>query len=290
METKDIRIRCSSLGSVMVGANKGLTTKQSIELIRLEDKETLTANQQETKKSLILKRDAKPSLSVGAKNYIENIFYREFYGYDMRFTNKYTKKGNHVEERSIREVGSYLGYPFACKSEPEYMENDFICTTGYDWKVNEFVFDQKNVWEPKNLNLFSDDKESSVYEWQIKGYAMLLNELKGENIKHGGIIRTLMNPPEEIITQQAKILWVEAGYDWSDKIDQSFIDEVRQQFDFEAKMPDIKDRVRIFKVDVTEDDFKLIRQQVKLCQEYYRFLKVNFGKTNLKEFEFFKNK
>jgi len=273
----------------MVGAGETITAVQLRDLQVLESKPKRTELQEAKLQELIAKRDAPPQLSAGAKTYVEEEFYRDYYGYNFRFTNKYTRKGNEVEQRSIRQVGTFLGYPFATKANPEHMENDFICTSGYDWKVADFVFDQKNVWEPKGLKLFEYEKDLSVYQWQIRGYAMLLNELKGEQISNGAIIRTLMNPPKDEIARQARLLWVEAGNDWNTEIDESFMQEVENEFDFEAKMP-IESRLRIHSVDCTENHFELIRQQVKLAQEYYNSLFEKVKTVNRYEIEFFKNK
>lgn len=274
----------------MVGAGPPLTDVQARDLEALQNKPKRTELQEKKMQELIAKRDAGPELSAGAKTYIEEEFYKDYFNYDFRFSNKYTRKGNELEQRSIRQVGEFLGYPFATKATPEYMENEFICTSGYDWKVKGFVFDQKNVWEPKGLKLFDNDKDLPVYEWQIRGYAMLLNELKGEDIKAGAIIRTLMNPPQDEAMKQARLLWVEAGNNWTDPIDESFIDDVANEFDFEGKMPSIADRIRIHKVEATEEHFALIRAYVGLAKEHYSGLFDKVKSVNKDEILFFSNK
>lgn len=291
-----IKFHCSSFGKLMVGATlenaPTLTEPQLKRLIELDGKEKLTEKQATELTELLIKRDKKivPTLSKGAKTYIEELFINNKFDCQMKFTNKYTQKGHECEQESIRQVGVFLGYPFATKSPEKFMQNEFLCTSGYDWKTKDFVFDQKNVYEPKGLKLFEDDKEIGIYEWQIRGYAMLLNELENCEIHKGAVIRTLMNPSESIIYQQARIFWKEAGNDWNDEMPEDFINDVREYFNYEAKQPSISDRMLIHSVDCTDGHFKLIEVYCKLGQEYYQSLFDKAIEVNQEEIITFRNK
>ena len=296
MKRANKKFRCSSFGHILSGAvlpsAPKLTDAQNRDLNELLSKIKLTEKQAEKRDELIVKRDTiiKPALSKGAKTHIEKEFYKDHFGYTTQFSNKYTEKGkSDAEERSIREVGQFLGYPFATKAPEKYLENDFICTSGYDWKVNKFVFDQKNVWAPEGLKLFDEEKDLNVYEWQIRGYAMLINELEGGSIDKGAIVRTLMNPSEHLILKEARLLWVEAGYSYKDEMTESFVDEVREMYNFEGKFPNIKNRMRIHAVECTSEHFELIRIYVKLAQEYYNSLFEIAENCNENQIEIFKN-
>ena len=293
MKTK--KFRCSNYGRIMTGATlpsaAGLTDAQNRDYSDLLSKATPTAKQLEKIAELEAKRDRilVPELSKGAKSYIEDEFIKDRFDYRITFTNRFTEKGNLLEERSIREVGKFLGYPFASKAQEKQLENDFLKTSGYDWKVKRFVFDQKNVWDPTGLKLFEDDKELSNYEWQIRGYAMLINELEQGCIESGAIIRVLMNPTEEQVLKQAKIMHVDNGNDWSDPVPIEFVQEVQDMFDFEGKFPNIADRIRIHKVDCTAEHFELIRIYCKLAQDYYASLESKIESVNADTIELFKN-
>lgn len=293
MKTK--KFRCSSFGRLMTGAvlptASRLTEAQQKELTTLLEKIKLTDKQAERREELILKRDTpiEPKLSEGAKTYIQEEFLKERFDYGFRFTNRFIEKGKEVEERSIRQVGELLGYPFATKAPEKYLENDFLCSSGYDWKVKNFVFDQKNVWNPSGLKIFENDKDLPIYEWQIRGYAMLINELENGSINAGAVIRSLMNPSAELIFKQARLLWVEAGNNYNEEITESFLLEVEKEFDFEGKFPNIADRVRIHHVECTEEHFELIRIYVKLAQNYYDSLQTICENVNTNEINFFKN-
>lgn len=293
MKTK--KFRCSSFGRLMTGAAlptaSRLTEAQQKELSTLLQKIVLTDKQADRRDELIAKRDTpiEPKLSEGAKTYIQEEFLKDRFDYGFRFTNRFIEKGKEVEERSIRQVGALLGYPFATKAPEKYLENDFLCSSGYDWKVNKFVFDQKNVWNPSGLKLFENDKDLPIYEWQIRGYAMLINELENGSIEAGAVIRSLMNPSAELILKQARLLWVEAGNNYNEEISESFLLEVENEFDFERKFPNIADRVKIHRVECTQEHFELIRIYVKLGQEYYNSLESICQNVNIDEINFFKN-
>ena len=293
MKTK--KFRCSSYGRLMTGAvlptASRLTEAQQKELSTLLEKIKLTDIQAKKRDELISKRDTPvvPKLSEGAKTYIEEEFLKDRFDYGFRFTNRFVEKGKEVEERSIRQVGAFLGYPFATKAPEKYLENDFICSSGYDWKVKKFVFDQKNVWSPSGLKLFENDKDIAIYEWQIRGYAMLINELENGSIEAGAVIRTLMNPSAELIFKQARLLWVEAGNNYNDEIPESFLLEVEKEFDFEGKFPNIDDRMKIHRVECTQEHFELIRIYVTLAQKYYDSLETICENVNTNEINFFKN-
>lgn len=293
MKTK--KFRCSSFGRLMTGAAlptaSRLTEAQQKELSTLLQKIVLTDKQADRRDELIAKRDTpiEPKLSEGAKTYIQEEFLKDRFDYGFRFTNRFIEKGKEVEERSIRQVGAMLGYPFATKAPERYLENDFLCSSGYDWKVNKFVFDQKNVWNPSGLKLFENDKDLPIYEWQIRGYAMLINELENGTIEAGAVIRSLMNPSAELILKQARLLWVEAGNNYNEEISESFLLEVENEFDFERKFPNIADRVKIHRVECTQEHFELIQVYVKLAQEYYNSLESICLNVNIDEINFFKN-
>lgn len=293
MKTK--KFRCSSFGRLMTGAAlptaSRLTEAQQKELSTLLQKIVLTDKQADRRDELIAKRDTpiEPKLSEGAKTYIQEEFLKDRFDYGFRFTNRFIEKGKEVEERSIRQVGALLGYPFATKAPERYLENDFLCSSGYDWKVNKFVFDQKNVWNPSGLKLFENDKDIPIYEWQIRGYAMLINELENGSIEAGAVIRSLMNPSAELILKQARLLWVEAGNNYNEEISESFLLEVENEFDFERKFPNIADRVKIHRVECTQEHFELIQVYVKLAQEYYNSLESICLNVNIDEINFFKN-
>lgn len=267
-----------------------ITEAQKREFEQLKAKDKLTEKQAQRFKELEEKQSTfkLPTLSTGAKAFIEEEFMKDRFGFRSTFTNKYMEKGNECEQRSIEQVGKMLGYNFATKAVKKEMRNDYLVTNGYDWKTKDFVFDQKNVWQPSGLKLF-EEKDLSLYEWQIRGYAMLLNEA-GHNIKGGAVVRVLMNPPRELVFKEARKMWVDLGNSWDSDMPVSFIESVEQMFDFEGKFPDVKDRCRIHIVECTDEHFELIRTYVGMAQEYYEGLKQIVETSNDDKIEFLRLK
>jgi len=276
--------RCSNFGRIMTGAAlstaPNITEIQKAELELLIAKDKLTPTQERRFKELQEKANTtkQPTLSAGAKSFIEEEFMNDRFGFRTTFTNKYIQKGNECEQRSIEQVGKMLGYEFATKAVKKEMRNEWLVTNGYDWKTKDFVFDQKNVWNPSGLKLF-DDKDISIYEWQIRGYAMLLNEA-GHKIKGGAIVRVLMNPPEELVFKEARKMWADLGNGWDSDVPAKFVQDVQEMFDFEGKYPDVKDRCRIHIVDCSEGYFELIRTYLGMAQQYYESLETVAKKGN----------
>lgn len=290
------KFRCSSFGRIMIGAVSiaapTLTDTQEKELLKLGTSEKLTEKQQARHFELVAKKNtiATPQLSKGAKSYIEDEFMKDRFEFQTSFQNKYTEKGNICEQKSIEQVGKMLGYKFATKAKPKKLENSFIKTNGYDWKVRNFVFDQKNVWQPSGLKIFDEDKDLPIYEWQIRGYAMLLNELEDCKINKGAVIRVLMNPPTLIVQKEIKRMWVDLGNSLDSEISPHFVRNIENMFDFEGKFPDIKDRCRICIVDCADEHFEMIRTYVALAQAYYQSLEAIAESANLTQIETLKNR
>jgi len=290
MQTNTIKERCSALGHLMVGAELGgsliplgITDKKRLDqCLQAKEKGKLTPNMESELPLLIKKRDTpfEPKLSAGAKTHVENKWYGRKFDYQKRFVSNQTRKGNIKEEQAIKQAGEYLGFPFAYKNE-QWLENDFIHGT-LDWKTKLFVADTKCVWQPNGLGFFSDEIET-IYEWQGKGYCYLAER------DHFVLIRILMNPPDTMIYSLAKPLWEEAGYHWSEPITESFLEDVKNEYNFEGKNK-IEDRIRLIRVDFTDKDRLLINQQVELMREYWIELDGQFSNRNKNECEFFKRK
>lgn len=123
-------------------------------------------------------------LSVGAKTYLDQLAKEYVFNYTPEISSKYIEKGNECENDSIMllndlmlERGEFIEYS---KNDKRY-ENDFL--TGEMDIISEFeelTRDTKTSW---NLDSFPASIESALaqtnasdYEWQGRGYMMLLNE------------------------------------------------------------------------------------------------------------------
>jgi len=101
----EVLIRCSCIGKIMAeGKGSVLTEKQAEMLIELQNKDSRTPKQDETLLSLIIKRDAPPTLGDGCTSYLKEVYIWEKYGKEPvggAERSKYTLKGKMVEDESI---------------------------------------------------------------------------------------------------------------------------------------------------------------------------------------------
>ncbi len=272
------QFRCSSLGKITVGMSLtplGLTDIQAKRLHELTDKGSKSKELQE----LIDKRDKIPELklSSGAKTYIEDVWYRDYFGFQKSFHNKYVEKGNIKEDASIKALSKYLGF-MTVKNE-DHLSNEFIHGTP-DIRLNspKCTIDTKNVYYPNGLSFFQDEKEKNDYIWQIHGY----NYLDQKEV--GFIARILMNPPTHILEKEVWTYWKSSGNDGQPNDD--FKRDVEEMFNFESF--DISERVNLFRVDTTENEIKIIQKAVELANDYYNELTELFNSRNINELKFFK--
>lgn len=272
---KDLKVRSSAIGNIThLDAATKLTDKQSIRLKELLSKIELTTPQAKERDKLTAKRDAPPALSKGAKTYIKDVFFGHKFDYQKRFTNKYTQKGNIKEASALHEVVKYLGLPMAVKNE-KHFENDYTHGTPDSiFKPLDFQLDIKNAYYPNGLDSF-DEKVDHIYKEQAHDY----NWLTGVN--HGFVCKVLMNLPEHLLEKEAYILLKEAGLN---KMTDSFYEEVRDLYNFEAKP--IQDRIKLFKVSTSKEDIDRLKTSVKLAREYYEELNELWKIKNIKEIEF----
>lgn len=146
-------------------------------------------------------------LSQGAKTYVEQLAKEfVFHGYRPFISNKYIEKGNECENDSINllndlmtDKGEFIEYS---KNE-ERFENEFL--TGEMDIISPFekmTRDTKTSW---NLDSFPFSTDSALaqtnasdYEWQGRGYMMLLNE-RGIEINKHSVDYCLVDTPLHLI-------------------------------------------------------------------------------------------
>jgi len=269
------KFRCSALGNIThLDRATQLTAKQSLDLIELMSKIKLTEKQAEKRDALIVKRDAPPAISKGAKTHIKDIFFGKKFDFQKRFTSKQTEKGNLKEVPAIHEVVKFLGLPMAVKNE-KHFSNDYIQgTPDTIFKALNFQLDIKNAYYPNGLNTFEKETDR-IYVEQMHGY----NWLTG--VDHGFVVKVLMNMPEHLLEKEAWILLKEAGLK---TMTDEFLEEVRELFNFE-RLP-IEDRIKIFKVTTTKEDIERIKLSCNLGNEYLEELESAWKVKNVENIEF----
>lgn len=258
---KELKIRASSLGKIMSDdAKNKITEKQLLTLEGLLSKVKLTEKQAELRDVLLLKRDAKPELSKGAKTYIQELWLEDNYGIKQEISSKYIDKGNQVESLSIKlaELTTDLGELY--KNE-EYFENDYVKGTP-DVITESHVIDVKSSWSASTFPFFDEVLTNKNYEWQLKAYCWLTNI-------HKAYLSYCLVPTPEILIQDEirKVSWKRGEIE----ISQETEDQVREFHNLEKI--DIWNRIKSFEVTLSGDDIKKMKEKVILAREYYNTLK-----------------
>ena len=258
---KELKIRASSLGKIMSDDPKNkITEKQLITLDGLLSKVKLTDKQAELRDVLLLKRDAKPELSKGAKTYIRELWLEDNYGIKQEINSKYIDKGNEVESLSIKlaELTADLGELY--KNE-EYFENNYVKGTP-DVITDSHIIDVKSSWSAATFPFFDEVLTNKNYEWQLKAYCWLTN------IHKAYLSYCLVPTPEILIQDEIKrVSWKRGEIEISQEVE----DEVRAFHNLEA-IP-IWERIKSFEVTLNSDDIVKMRDKVTLAREYYNTLK-----------------
>lgn len=198
-------------------------------------------------------------LSAGGQSYIQDWLREqpELYGRRKEFTNKYTYKGNEMEDASIEFIEAMLGYDFLFKNE-ESFQNDWIVGTP-DVIQSDHVIDVKNSFDQTTFPLFKSEVPSKDYWWQGQGYMWLTgrNQYK--------LIYTLMNSPEELIYSAAR------SYCYANYLDLDlYLDEVyekhREMMTYDDVDPSL--RIKVFEFDRDDEAIELIKDRVESARRY----------------------
>ena len=258
----ELKIRASQLGRIMSDdAKNKISDKQLLTLEGLLSKIKLTEKQAELRDVLLLKRDAKPELSTGAKTYIKELWLEDNYGIKQEINSKYLTKGNDVEDLSIQLVETMLDQENLYKND-EYFENDYVKGTP-DVITDTCVIDVKSSWSAATFPFFDEKLSNKNYEFQLKAYMWLTN-------LHESYLSYCLVPTPEvlILDEMRRVSWKrgEGG-----EVSKTVENEVRQYFDISG-IP-VWERVKSFKVTLKGEDIAKIKEKVNLAKEYYKSLK-----------------
>ena len=136
-------------------------------------------------------------LSVGAKTAITKQAKEYVYGYDEKFSSKYTEKGLLSEDRSIDLLNSVLFTEY--KKNTERKTNDWL-TGEADLVTPNQIIDIKSSWSLSTFPCLSAEGENKTYEWQLRAYMMLWD------LDHAQIAYCLVSTPDHLIGFEDKAL------------------------------------------------------------------------------------
>lgn len=237
----DLIFRCSSLHR-LVGKAK------SIDEALLDDEtRAIKAKKKRTEEEqAILDNLLDMTLSSGAKELIKEMLIEKKYGISKFTGNKYTKKGNIVEDDAIKFL-MQTEFISAKKNTERFC--DGMITGEIDVYSNGVIYDAKCPWDfwsfPKFQDDIKDKSEDAGYHIQQHAYIRLWRK-NGFDVSHAELKYIMMPTPDELLT----------------KYDDFYLHQ-----DFVLALPD-KDRIKTFKIEFDEKLDRLIDAKIIAARKY----------------------
>lgn len=203
-------------------------------------------------------------LSKTTQTYLKDMWIKEVYGREEINENKFTLKGNFVEEDSITLL-SKNSDRLIMKNEKSY-ENDFIKGTPDIVDTNAGkVIDIKTKWDMRTF--MQEDGNNKMYYWQIIGYMWLTGMEKAE------IVYTLVNAPEFLIEREfKKHLWIMPIDDGSEEMVQ-LEEQVWKNLTFDDVDPKL--RMKVYTHEYEPETIEILKNQIKKARNYLNNLSLN---------------
>lgn len=177
-------------------------------------------------------------LGKTGKTYLQEWLKEQIFNTKKSFGNKYTEKGNAVEEDSIDFISYHKDY-FGIYKNEQYFEDEYFCGTP-DVITKEYLIDVKNSWDCFTFPLFETEIPNKDYFYQAQIYMHLTGVHKYK------LIYTLLDTPEELLYKQEPTNY---------------------------KDIDHKYRIKEFNIDYNESVINKIIERVEESREYINELK-----------------
>ena len=234
-------IRCSELHRLLNTAKSIDDALLTPELLEIKAKRKRTEDEQEK-----LNHALNQTLSATAKELVEEMLIQQKYGVRNFKGNKYTEKGNIVEDDAITFLMQHEGI-FADKNTERL--SDGIITGEWDIFYNGVVYDTKCPWDfftmPKTQKKVESAVKDAGYDIQQIGYMRLLKH-HGREVSHAEVKYTLMPTPQGLLYAS---------------------DDIELHIDFVESLPPEK-RIRTHRVDWCEKTNALIDIKYQAAQKY----------------------
>lgn len=194
-------------------------------------------------------------LSETCKTYLKEWVTEQMYGNRKEFSNKYTRKGNSVEERGIEFASSVLGWGMVFKNT-ERKSNEW-CEGEADVVTRNFIADHKASWDEFTFPLFAQECPEKDYFAQLEGYMWLYDRPKAQ------LVYTLQDaPPEEV----ERIAWAKCRELGLTELDLDVYEQTLARYTF-SHYPDYL-RIKVFEFDRDQDYIDRVKARVEECREY----------------------
>lgn len=238
-------IRCSALHRLLTSAKSIDDALLTPELSEIKAKRKRT-NEEQSALDLALAG----TLSATAKELVEEMLIQQKYGVYNFKGNKYTQKGNTVEDDAITFLMQHEGI-FADKNTERL--SDGIITGEWDIFYNGVIYDTKCPWDfftmPKTQKKVESAVKDSGYDIQQIGYMRLLKH-HGREVSHAEIKYTLMPTPQGLLYAS---------------------DDLELHTEFVESLSPEK-RIRTHRVDWCEKTNELIDLKFAAAQAYAEFI------------------
>lgn len=201
-------------------------------------------------------KDQRNQLTQTAKSAVRKIAKYDLYGYQDFEGNKYTEKGNLMEDQAIRLSGLSRG--LALQKNQERRENEWI-TGECDIFVpsRKLIIDTKCSWDIGSHPFFPDEAEEKAikagYDWQMQGYMWLWDCTQAQ------IDFVLFPTPFNLL---------------------SSYESTERNIDLVEQIPQAK-RLTTVTIQRDEEKIALIKERVEVAQAYYdELIKLAMGKEH----------
>ena len=204
-------------------------------------------------------RTKSETLSETCKTYLREWWVSEKYGRRKDFANKFTEKGNAVEEDSITLLSVTDGVVYL-KNEHHYSDSHITGTP--DIVTDTEVIDIKSSWDIFTFHKSKFERKlDNGYWWQVQGYMALTGK------ETARVVFCLVDTPEWLINEEKR----RYAYRNGDSIDiTAGLDEIDRNMTFSDIPPN--ERIATFYVTADPESIAAIRQRVEQCREYLQSL------------------
>jgi len=168
---------------------------------------------------------------------------------------KYLDKGIIMEDQAIEMLSEMRGGSPLSKNEKHFF-NAFISGTPDIITDRNVVIDIKCSWDASTFPFFKDELPEKNYYWQLQSY------MKLTGAKESYIAYVLVDTPEVLIEREkANMAW---------KIGDELPEELESELDASLRYDHLpqKNRIKLFRVDYSDEDVKLLKERVELCRAY----------------------
>lgn len=171
------------------------------------------------------------TLSETCKTYCQTWVKEQIYNTKKEIKSKYLTKGIDVEDAAIEYYSEVKELGFVLKNIDTFSDGFMVGTP--DLIVGDIVIDLKSSWDCFTFPLFDSDIDKKYWA-QIQGYLHLTGK------KHGKLVYTLQNTPEEL--------------EWDEPVDYSGLST--------------KYRIKEFDIEYNPEFIESVQERVKECRVY----------------------